>query len=94
MMGHRFIWKENILYSQRDSLNWIGIDQSMKMRETSRAVDKELLVNNDLFLNPERVTMPDWNENYMFSPQSSLSEMMGVKPLELLGSGKALCATA
>ena len=31
----------------------------MKKRETSRAVDKELLVNNKLFLNPERVSMPD-----------------------------------
>ena len=31
----------------------------MKMRETSRAVDKELLDNNKLFLNPERVSMPD-----------------------------------
>lgn len=29
-------------------LNWIGIDQSMKMRETSRAVDKKLQVNNKL----------------------------------------------
>ena len=29
-------------------LNWIGIDQSMKMRETSRAADKKLQVNNYL----------------------------------------------
>ena len=31
----------------------------MKMRETSRAWDKEPMVNNKLFLNPERVSMPD-----------------------------------
>jgi hypothetical protein len=35
-------------------LNWIGIDQSMKTRETSRAIDKKLWVNNylnnDLYL--------------------------------------------
>lgn len=31
----------------------------MKMRETSGATDKELSVNNNLFLNPERVSMPD-----------------------------------
>ena len=29
-------------------LTWIGNDQSMKMRETSRAVDKKLLVNNNV----------------------------------------------
>ena len=28
-------------------LYWAGIDQLMKMRETSRAVDKKLLVNNN-----------------------------------------------
>ena len=31
----------------------------MKMRETSRAQDKELAVNNKLFLNPERISMPE-----------------------------------
>lgn len=29
-------------------LTWIGNDQSMQMRETSRAVDKKLLVNNNV----------------------------------------------
>lgn len=29
-------------------LNWNGNDHSMKMRETSRAIDKKLLVNNNL----------------------------------------------
>ena len=29
-------------------LNWVGIDQPMKMRETSRGVDKKLHVNNNL----------------------------------------------
>ena len=29
-------------------LNWIGIDQSMKMKETSREQDKKLVVNNNL----------------------------------------------
>jgi DNA gyrase subunit A len=29
-------------------LNWVGIDQPMKMRETSRAIDKKLWVNNNL----------------------------------------------
>lgn len=28
-------------------LGWVGIDQPMQMRETSRAVDKKLLVNNN-----------------------------------------------
>jgi hypothetical protein len=29
-------------------LSWVGNDQLMKMRETSRAVDKKLQVNNTL----------------------------------------------
>lgn len=29
-------------------LSWVGIDQPMKMRETSRAVDKKLQDNNNL----------------------------------------------
>ena len=32
----------------KGTLNWIGIDQSMKMKETSRAQDKKLAVNNYL----------------------------------------------
>lgn len=28
-------------------LYWVGFDQPMKMRETSRAVDKKLQVNNN-----------------------------------------------
>lgn len=28
-------------------LGWVGIDQPMKMRETSRGVDKKLHVNNN-----------------------------------------------
>ena len=31
-------------------LAWVGINQPMKMRETSRGVDKKLHVNNKLFL--------------------------------------------
>lgn len=30
----------------------------MKMRETSRGRDKELSVNNNVFLNPDRVSLP------------------------------------
>lgn len=33
-------------------LSWIGIDQSMQMRETSRDADKKLHVNNYLNLHP------------------------------------------
>jgi DNA polymerase-3 subunit alpha len=36
----------------------------MKMRETSRAQDKELAVNNNLFLNPERISMPDIDSDF------------------------------
>lgn len=36
----------------------------MKMRETSRAQDKEPVVNNNLFLNPERVSMPDIDTDF------------------------------
>jgi hypothetical protein len=31
----------------------------MKMREISRVQDKELAVNNNLFLNPDRISMPE-----------------------------------
>lgn len=31
---------------RKDMLNWVGIDQPMKMRETSRAIDKKLWGNN------------------------------------------------
>ena len=31
---------------EKYSLNWVGSNQQMKMRETSRAVDKKLQVNN------------------------------------------------
>ena len=36
----------------------------MQMRETSRGRDKELCGNNNLFLNPERVSMPDIDVDY------------------------------
>ncbi len=32
----------------------------MKMKETSRGKDKELCVNNNLFLNPDRISLPDY----------------------------------
>lgn len=46
------------------SLNWVGINHPMKMREISRGEDKELLVNNKLFLNIERVSMPDIDSDF------------------------------
>ena len=48
-------------------LNWIGNDQSMKMRETSRAADKKLQVNNylDTSVYDALVNMSqDFNERY------------------------------
>ena len=38
----------------------------MKMRETSRARNKEFVVNNNLFLNPERVSMPDIDSDFCY----------------------------
>lgn len=38
----------------------------MKMRETSRARNKESVVNNNLFLNPERVSMPDIDSDFCY----------------------------
>ena len=46
--------------------SWVGNDQPMKMRETSRGRDKKLCVNNNMFLNKDRVSMPDIDSD--FSP--------------------------
>lgn len=49
--------QENVF--ARYGLNLNGNDRSMKMRETAGGEDKELPGNNKLFLNPERVSMPE-----------------------------------
>lgn len=40
-------------------LNWNRIDYSMKMRETSRAIDKKLQVNNYLNIDEDGKTIND-----------------------------------
>ena len=40
-------------------LNWVGNDQPMKMRETSRAIDKKLWVNNYLG-KQKNITKREW----------------------------------
>jgi hypothetical protein len=37
----------------------------MKMRETSRKQDKELVVNHKVFINPERISPPDKRKKFL-----------------------------
>ena len=46
----------------------------MKMRETSRARNKESVVNNNLFLNPERVSMPDFDVDFCYERREEVIE--------------------
>ena len=48
----------------------------MKMRETSRGKHKEACGNNKLFLNPERVSMPDIDVDYKTDIRNKVVEMV------------------
>ena len=49
------------------------------MREISRDVDKELHVNNKLFLNPERISMPDFDIDFCYNRRHEVIEYVTKK---------------
>ena len=57
-------------------LYWVGIDQPMKMKETSRVVDKKLQVNNN------QVCDEDYNGEYIVALHNDTDIPQTINPME------------